>query len=105
MSGWQTSDRRSRLPVDWEQRRQLVLARDGHRCQWVHDGRKCGWKATDVDHRRPGDDDSTDNLQALCGYHHKRKSSSEGARAGWDKRAAIRERFARQPEPHPGSLA
>lgn len=83
MPGWQNSDRRSRLPRDWPVRRRRILARDGGMCTWTREdtGRRCGHPATDVDHVEPGDDHRDSNLTSLCGWHHKRKSSSEGGAA------------------------
>jgi hypothetical protein len=37
--------------------------------------------ATDVDHIVAGDDHEPSNLQALCRFHHARKSAREGASA------------------------
>ena len=108
MSGWAGSDRRQRLPDDWEKRRARVLRRDGHRCtEQVTTNRgteRCPEKATDVDHVRPGDDHSYGNLRSLCAWHHQRKSSREGAAAMAAKRRRIANRF-RRVETHPGLLA
>ena len=96
--GWETSNRRERLPEDWTLRRVRVLRRDGYRCQARDSmGGSCGAKANQVDHIQPGDDHSLDNLQALCAWHHARKSSAEGAAAR--RPPATRNR---EPEPHPG---
>jgi 5-methylcytosine-specific restriction endonuclease McrA len=97
---WQTSDRKSRLPSDWSTRRVRVLRRDGYRCQARDStGQKCEAPANQCDHVKPGDDHSLDNLQALCSWHHGRKSSAEGAAA---RRPAV-SRY-RRPEAHPGAL-
>lgn len=94
--GWDTSDRRQRLPDDWPTRRQVVLTRDGHRCTWVVDGTRCPDPATDVDHIVNNDDHSYDNLTSLCAPHHRTKTAAEAA-AG-RRRSGIR----RPTEPHPG---
>lgn len=47
----------------------------------------CGAPASDVDHIRPrrdGGSDAWDNLQALCGAHHKRKTALQSS--GWGNR-------------------
>jgi 5-methylcytosine-specific restriction enzyme A len=47
----------------------------------------CDDLATDVDHIRPrraGGPDSSDNLQALCGPHHRRKTALQSS--GWGQR-------------------
>ncbi|GAU67317.1 hypothetical protein SSP35_04_04050 [Streptomyces sp. NBRC 110611] len=98
---WHGSDRRSRLPNDWPVRRLSVLKRDGFQCvafPW-DTGARCTAPATDVDHILPGDDHDPVNLQALCRWHHARKSSAEGAAARGRRPSR------RRPErPHPGQL-
>lgn len=69
----------------------------------MSDGEMCGDLATDVDHVRAGDDHSDYNLQALCGWHHQRKSSQEGHAASAAKRAEVASRF-RRSERHPSEL-
>jgi len=103
MPAWEGSDRRSRLPDNWESLRRDVLERDGGRCRWIEGGRRCNAPATDVDHIRPGDDHSPSNLRSLCGPHHQVKSSREGAFALARKRKQIRQRFRRN-EQHPGVI-
>lgn len=99
MSGrWQGSNRKAELPDDWPQRRAYILERDGHRCRWTENGPRCGAPANQVDHIRPGNDHSYDNLQALCPDHHAIKSSREGTAARW------RHRQRRPTERHPGLL-
>ena len=103
MPQWQGSNRRSRLPADWARIRQRILKRDSFRCTWIQDGTRCPNPATDVDHRRAGDDHSDANLRSLCGEHHRRKSSSEGGAA----LAALRKKHSkkfRRDEPHPGLI-
>ncbi|AYN58550.1 HNH endonuclease [Arthrobacter phage Liebe] len=98
--GWETSDRRDRLPADWTTRRVRVLRRDGYRCQARDSlGVVCGDPANQVDHKVPGDDDSYENLVSLCRWHHARKSSAEG-HAARKPRATQR----RAPEAHPGMI-
>lgn len=107
MSGWHTSDRRDRLPPDWERIRQQAGRHDAWKCQWViFDGgrrRRCLEPGNEVDHIRPGDDHSLRNLRVLCNFHHKRKSAKEGAAAAAKKRKEISQRF-RRTEEHPGLL-
>lgn len=93
---WAGSNRKSRLPADWDRLRAVVLQRCGFRCEW--DG--CGDTATDVDHIEPGDHHSLSNLQGLCGAHHRAKSSAEGIAAQQRKRAL---RFL-PPEKQPGVI-
>ena len=101
---WETSNRRDRLPADWETRRRRVLQRDGHQCRAIRadTGRRCEAMATDIDHVKPGgltghDDDRLSNLVSLCNWHHGQKSSHEGAEAQRRRKAATRRR-------HPGLL-
>lgn len=86
---WSSSHRKKRFNPDWERTRLVVLERDGHCCQWPvrdmwGDVHPCGAPANEVDHkRRDGvrDDDSLDNLWALCHWHHQRKTENESAEA------------------------
>lgn len=104
MPNWEGSDRRSRLPKDWPKIRLRVLRRDGGQCTALTQaGARCDSSATDVDHIQPGDDHSLGNLRSLCSYHHRIKSSQEGAAAHNARRRAIAKRFQRN-EQHPGLL-
>lgn len=101
---WSTSNRRDRLPPDWQSRRRKRLRADNYLCQWVlPDNTLCLDTATDVDHINPGDDHSHANLQSLCHMHHARKSSSEGGVAAAKVRRQNGQKF-RRVEQHPGSL-
>lgn len=104
MPGWEGSDRRHRLPPDWDARRKRILRRDGYRCKVKNAySERCKEPAVDVDHIINNDDHSESNLQAICEWHHDKKSGSEGARA---RAAAIRrtsKKFVRT-EAHPGLL-
>lgn len=86
---WEGSSRKARLPSNWHSLRTTVLKRDGHRCQHpvplpptgTHTDTQwtvCAQQANQVDHITPGDDHTLGNLQALCTFHHKKKSSFEG---------------------------
>ena len=107
---WENSNRKARLPPNWDQLREAVLRRDNYKCKWwllTDEGGKtfCGAPANQADHKIAGDDHSMGNLQALCEPHHARKSSREGGQAAGKRRAEIRKRFRREPEVHPGYLA
>lgn len=98
--GWETSDRKDRLPDGWETViRPAVLRRCGGRCEArLPSGARCPRPATDVDHKIAGDDHRLENLQGLCGHHHARKSSREGLAA----RRAVAGKKKRRQEGHPG---
>ena len=102
--GFETSSRKRAFPRDWAFRRRLVLERAGFRCVYVRQdtGLPCGAKANQCDHIHPGVngvyDDSLDNLQALCAYHHLVKSKGEGGRAAVEHR---RERVRAKRYEHP----
>lgn len=105
MTGWKGSRRRKTLPKDWTETRKRILTRDRFACQHVRvdTDRKCMKAARDVDHIVPhsqGGSEADTNLQALCPWHHTRKSGSEGGRASAAARAA-REPAAPR---HPGLL-
>lgn len=96
---WEGSDRKSRLPSDWPRRRAEVKARAGGRCEvLMKSGKRCHDKGTDCDHVIPGDDHELSNLQWICDWHHKQKSSREGH----DAYAAQRAKRLRPETPHPG---
>ena len=102
---WHTSDRKQRLPPDWESRRQKVLKRDGYRCCAQTSTGRCLNAGTDVDHIKRGDDHRLENLQALCMGHHRQKTSREGYLAYMAKRRAQQKRIERDfgnTETHPG---
>lgn len=58
MPDWKGSDRRRRLPSDWQERRAEAKRRNPQRiCHW------CGLPGgTDLDHKEPGDRHDQDNL-------------------------------------------
>lgn len=89
---WKGSDRKGRLPSNWNSLRKAVLKRDRFICQ------SCGSKATEVDHIIAGDNHRRSNLQSLCSDCHRKKSSSEGVNARKTKRTLRR----RPSENHPG---
>lgn len=94
---WSGSDRRARLPYNWESLRKRALARDFYRCQ-LND-RGCLGTATEVDHKVAGDDHRLENLQGVCSRCHSRKSAREGGTRAQE----IRRRRRRPQERHPGS--
>jgi len=76
---WEGSNRRSRLPKDWEQKRQQVKARSGGICEAkLQDGSRCPDQGTDCDHVVRGDNHEINNLQWLCRWHHRKKTAMEG---------------------------
>lgn len=97
---WEGSTRKQRLPADWRARRAEADRRNPRRiCHW------CGLPGgDDLDHKKPGDDHSPDNLDWIHGARsvaegvsqrncHQEKSSQEGH--------AARIRVSRPPEQHP----
>lgn len=92
---WSTSDRRERLPDDWDAIRLDVFRRLGKRC--LIKGAGCLGRATEVDHIRAGDDHSPANLRPACSRCHGRKSSAEGNAMRARLRAAGRRRTPRHP--------
>lgn len=87
-SPWAGSNRRARLPSDWQAKRTEGTRRNPrHICHW------CGLPGGDeFDHKNPGDDHSQDNLDWIHGRRavergistrncHGEKSALEGAAA------------------------
>lgn len=97
--GWETSDRRSRLPSNWGILVREVWKRDGGRCRWtLRSGKRCPRReGLEVDHRRNNDDHSLSNLWLLCPHHHAKKTAGEAWRGKQKKRPKPR-----PPEAHPG---
>lgn len=95
--GWVGSGRRAELPPDWPERRRLVIARD-RTCRQAADG-LCEGPTNQVDHvdHRRRWDHRPENLQLLCEYHHRAKSSREGNAVKPPPRNRPRER-------HPGLM-
>ena len=102
---WDSSKRRKDPPY-WPQLRHQVIARANGLCEFIYEpdlfepnSKRCNYRANEVDHiinlAQGGNDDMT-NLQLLCPYHHKQKTSQEAARA----RKPKTERKPR--EAHPG---
>lgn len=99
--GWADSDRKSRLPADWPLLRRIVRERSGGRCEVIKaNGKRCWDDATDCDHITAGDDHSLSNLQDICAWHHRKKSSAEGNAA----KAALRATLKHPVETHPGII-
>lgn len=104
MPNWQGSTRRQRLPANWGALREKVLKRDKRKCRHLNsDGTRCAAPANQVDHIVANDDDSPENLRALCEFHHQRKSSAEGGQARAARRRQVSQSF-RRTERHPGQL-
>lgn len=103
--GWNSSNRKSRLPSDWSARRARVGRRDSWCCQAeLASGFQCLEPGNQIDHinRFGGDDD--ENLQVLCEYHHKIKSSQEGVQARTERVVKAKQRLARDKEKAPWEL-
>ena len=91
---WDRSDRASRLPADWKTRREAVRKRAAGQCEWFDHNGRCPLAGAECDHVLRGDDHSLDNLQWLCGPHHRIKTQAEAN--------AARPREKRRPGRHPG---
>jgi 5-methylcytosine-specific restriction protein A len=85
------------LPPNWPTITKHIHARDGHRCTAQRrDGTRCPAPSTDIDHIGSRDNHTPANLQALCAWHHARKTAQQGNTA----RRPVTTR--RPPEQHPG---
>ena len=96
---WENSTRAGRLPHNWKQIRQTVIARAEGQCEAIlSTGTRCTEPGRDVDHIQRGDNHDLTNLQLLCTWHHTRKTGREAANARRSKPNP-----ARHPdETHPG---
>jgi 5-methylcytosine-specific restriction endonuclease McrA len=106
--GWETSDRRQRLPSNWGalvrsvKRRARSTSKLGiDQCEKrLPSGARCPRPGRDVDHIIPNDDHSESNLRLLCPTHHERKTVQEAAQG----RLAYKRSKYRPSEQHPGTL-
>jgi 5-methylcytosine-specific restriction endonuclease McrA len=95
---WDSSKRRPDPPY-WPALRRQIIARAKGLCEHS-DG--CTYTGQDVDHilnLAKGGTDASDNLQLLCAWHHKRKTSKEASEA-----RGPRESIYRKKEAHPGLI-
>jgi len=93
---WRTVAR----PVDWDARREAVLARD-RSCRWQEAGITC--ESTDrleVHHKGDASDHSIEMLVLLCHRHHAKITGQQSAAARQAKRIPRQ----RPAERHPGLL-
>lgn len=97
---WATSDRRQRLPPNWQATRAQVRATAQGRCEATTHDPDCDGRGTDADHITPGDDHRMTNLSWLSAECHKAKTARETAERN-SARAAMRRRT---PERHPGAI-
>lgn len=74
---WAGTNRKARLPADWEQKRQATAMIANGQCQWMINGQRCTTPGTDCDHIIEGDDHAQHNLQWLCGPHHRQKTIAD----------------------------
>jgi len=95
---WETSDRKSRLPANWQAIRRQVKARARGRCEATHHARGCGGWGTDADHIVPGDNHELNNLQWLSDACHRAKTATESA----TRNTARKEARTKPTEQHPG---
>src|SRR5690606_7358607 len=95
------SRRTSPLPPNWIQLREQVLSRDGYQCTWSEHGIRCTSRATDVEHIGDNREHGIDNLRALCGTHHDRRSASQAGRMSPTKFKSNK----RPDRGHPGRIA
>ena len=96
---WSTSDRKERLPANWDAIRARVKARAKGRCEAAQHVAGCPRTGSHCDHINHGDDHSLTNLQWLSKPCHDAKTRVEAAEAHGITRAG------RLPtEDHPGKV-
>ena len=71
---WSTSDRRDRLPADWDRRVAAVKRRAHGNCEATWHVPECDGVGRECDHVTQGDDHSLGNLQWLSGPCHAAKT-------------------------------
>lgn len=95
---WSTSDRRARLPRNWQQIRSAVRARAHGACEAEKHDPRCDGIGTDCDHITPGDDHRIESLMWLSGPCHRAKTARETA----ERNRQIATLKRRHTEQHPG---
>ena len=96
---WSTSDRKGRLPANWDAIRTRVKSRARGRCEAPRHVAECDGIGKHCDHVDRGDDHSLANLQWLSKPCHDAKTRVEAAEAHGITRAG------RLPtEDHPGKV-
>ncbi|MCA2331619.1 HNH endonuclease [Mycobacterium avium] len=91
-----TSRRHAELPANWPAIHDQVLREARWLCEIGWSG--CLVEATEVDHKKRGNDHSRSNLQAACSWCHGQKSSAEGVA----QRRKLKAQRSRPTERHPG---
>jgi 5-methylcytosine-specific restriction protein A len=100
-TGWKGSTRRQTLGKEYWRNREIVMRRDGRRCQ-IRNPDTCIGEATECDHVGDRLDHRPENMRAACRPCHSRRSSEQGG-AAYAARAQARVRSRkRPPESHPG---
>jgi 5-methylcytosine-specific restriction endonuclease McrA len=95
---WSTSDRRQRLPPNWQTLRRQARDRAHGLCEATRHDPRCDGKGTDADHITAGDSHHLANLQWLSGPCHRAKTARETAARNRQTAALKR----RPVERHPG---
>lgn len=97
---WSTSDRKDRLPPNWQEIRRIVKARAKGKCEAEVHAKGCpGW-GSEADHIIPGDDHRIESIQWLSGPCHWAKTNRETAARNRERKTA---RY-KPSEQHPGRL-
>lgn len=100
-TGWKGSTRRATLDKDFFRNREIVLKRDGRRCQLAFPD-ICTGKANQSDHIGDRLDHRPENMRAACPECHARRSSEQGG-AAYGRAARARVAARKRPvERHPG---
>lgn len=102
-TGWKGSTRRATLGKEFFRNREVVLRRDGRRCQ-IRTPDICTGAANQADHIGDRLDHRPENMRAACPECHQHRSSQQGG-AAYAQRVRARVASRRRPvEDHPGQL-
>lgn len=93
-NGW---TQRRDMPPDWKQRREVVAARAGGRCEAVENGARCPDQGSECHHAGDPGDHRLEMLQWLCTEHHAVITHEQAAEALRRRNAKVRYPLRRAP--------
>lgn len=98
---WNTSQRRTQLPPNWEDLRRQAKTRAHGICEHHTNGQRCTNPGTELHHTGDNTDHRLETLEWICRDCHKAETQQQARAAQTAKYTTARKR---PPETHPGQL-